>query len=46
VFNVWGTADFLFAFYQGLFEVRISPGGLGATFFIPTVAVSSCGRHV
>jgi hypothetical protein len=38
VSNVWGTADFLFAFYQGLFGVRISPGALGAAFFIPTVA--------
>lgn len=39
VFNVCGTADFLFAFYQGLFGVRIPPGALGAAFFIPTVAV-------
>jgi hypothetical protein len=39
LFNVWGTADFLFAFYQGLFGVRIDLSALGAAFFIPTVLV-------
>jgi hypothetical protein len=39
LFNVWGTADFLFAFYQGLVGVRFNVGLLGAAFFIPTVAV-------
>jgi hypothetical protein len=39
VFNLWGIADLLYAFYQGLIGVGIKPGQLGATFFIPTVAV-------
>jgi hypothetical protein len=39
VFNVWGTADLLNAFYEGLIGARISPGSLGAAFFIPTVIV-------
>lgn len=39
LFNVWGTADLLFAFYQGLFGVRLDPRALGAAFYIPTVVV-------
>ena len=39
VFNVWGTADLLNAFYQGQIGVGIEPGSLGAAFFIPTVVV-------
>jgi hypothetical protein len=39
VFNVWGTVDLLHAVYQGQIGVRIDPGSLGATFFIPTVVV-------
>jgi hypothetical protein len=39
VFNVWGAADLLNAFYEGLIRVRIGPGSLGAAFYIPTVAV-------
>ena len=39
LFNLWGTADLLYAFYQGLIGVRFNPGQLGAAFFIPTVAV-------
>lgn len=39
VFNVWGTLDLLFAFYQGEIGVRIEPGSLGAAYFIPTVVV-------
>jgi hypothetical protein len=39
VFNIWGSADLLFAFYQGLIGVRLTPGQLGATYFIPTVVV-------
>jgi len=39
VFNLWGTADLLHAFYQGQFGVGIDPGSLGAAFFIPTVVV-------
>ena len=39
LFNVWGTSDFLYAFYQGQFGVQIDPGALGAAFFIPTAVV-------
>jgi len=39
VFNVWGAADLLVAFYQGLLGVRIDPASLGAGYFIPTVVV-------
>jgi hypothetical protein len=28
VFNLWGSADLLFAFYQGMIGVRIRPGQL------------------
>ena len=35
--NLWGTIDFLYAFYQG--GAHIDPGMLGAAFFIPTVVV-------
>jgi hypothetical protein len=38
-FNLWGTADLLFALYQGEIGVRINPASLGATYFIPTVLV-------
>ncbi len=38
VFNIFGTADFLVAFFQG-FRNHIQPGHLGAVYFIPTVAV-------
>jgi hypothetical protein len=38
-FNLWGTADLLFAFYQGLIGVGVEPGLLGAMYFVPTVAV-------
>jgi hypothetical protein len=36
VFNFWGSADLLYAFYQGL---GLEPGQLGAAYFIPTVVV-------
>jgi len=39
VFNLWGSADLLNAFYQGLFGVGFKPGQLGAAYFIPTVVV-------
>ncbi len=39
VFNVWGAVDLLNAIYRGQVGVRIGPGSLGATFFIPTVVV-------
>jgi hypothetical protein len=39
VFNLWGSADLLYAFYQGLIGVGIQPGQLGAAYFIPTAVV-------
>ncbi|HEV2680855.1 MAG TPA: hypothetical protein VGV14_10185 [Rhodanobacter sp.] len=39
VFNLWGTADLLFAFYQGVIGVHIAPSALGAAFFLPTICV-------
>ena len=39
VFNLWGTLDLLHAIYQGQIGVGISPGSLGAAFYIPTVVV-------
>jgi len=38
VFNLWGTADLLYAFYRGN-AAGFEPGQLGATFFIPTFVV-------
>src|SRR5262249_33622367 len=38
VFNLWGSADLLYAFYQGN-SVGFAPGQLGAAFFFPTVVV-------
>jgi uncharacterized membrane protein len=38
LFNLWGAADFLFAFYQGG-HVGLQPGMLGAGFFIVTAFV-------
>jgi hypothetical protein len=38
LFNIWGLADFLFAFYQGR-RVGLQPGMLGAAFFIVTAVV-------
>lgn len=38
VFNVWGTADLLFAFYQGN-AISLDPTWLGAAFYIPTFVV-------
>jgi hypothetical protein len=40
VFNVWGAADLLFAFYSGP-HAQIQPGALGATFYLPTAIVPS-----
>ena len=39
LFNLWGTADLLHAYYQGRFGVGVEPGQLGAAYFIPTVVV-------
>jgi hypothetical protein len=36
LFNLWGTADLLLAYYHGMFGARIDPTALGAAFFIPT----------
>jgi hypothetical protein len=38
VFNTWGAADLLLAFYEGP-HLRIQPGDLGAAFFLPTAIV-------
>ncbi len=38
LFNIWGTADLLFAFYQGP-HARIIPEMLGAAFYLPTAIV-------
>lgn len=38
IFNIWGAADLLFGFYQGL-RVGLEPGMLGATFFMVTALV-------
>ena len=39
VFNIEGTADLLFAYYQGVVGAPQPPGSLGAAFFIPTLIV-------
>jgi len=38
IFNLWGSADLLNAFYQAN-SAGLRPGQLGATYFIPTVLV-------
>jgi hypothetical protein len=38
IFNVWGSADLLLAFYEGN-RVGLEPGQLGAGYFIITVLV-------
>jgi len=38
IFNLWGAADLLFAFYKGA-RIRLEPGSLGATFYIVTSIV-------
>ena len=38
LFNIWGTADLLDAFYQGN-AIGLIPGQLGAMYFIPTLVV-------
>jgi len=38
VFNLWGSADLLYAFYQGN-RVGLEPGQLGAAYFIVTILV-------
>jgi hypothetical protein len=38
LFNLWGSADLINAFYQAN-ATGLSPGQLGATYFIPTLVV-------
>jgi hypothetical protein len=38
IFNVWGLADLLFAYYEAA-HVQISPGSLGAGFYLVTAIV-------
>ncbi len=38
IFNIWGSADLLNAFYQANLS-GLAPGQFGAAFFIPTVIV-------
>jgi hypothetical protein len=38
IFNLWGSADLLHAFYQG-YASGLQPGDLGAGYFIPTFIV-------
>lgn len=38
MFNVLGSVDLLYAFYQGI-TIGLAPGHLGAAYFIPTVLV-------
>jgi hypothetical protein len=38
MFNLWGSADLLYAFYQGN-QIGLEPGQLGAAYFIVTVLV-------
>ena len=38
IFNLWGSADILNAFYQAN-HAGLAPGQLGATYFIPTLIV-------
>ena len=38
VFNMWGTADLLYAFYEGN-RLDLDPGQLGAAYFIVVVLV-------
>jgi hypothetical protein len=37
--SVVGTADLLYAYYDGLFSVGLAPGVLGAAVYIPTMIV-------
>ncbi len=38
IFNIWGAADLLFAFYKGQ-RVNLEPRSLGAGFYIVTAVV-------
>jgi hypothetical protein len=38
IWNLWGSADLLNAFYQGA-HIGLVPGQLGVTYFLPTLVV-------
>jgi hypothetical protein len=38
IFNLWGTIDLLYAYYNGIM-LEIEPGLFGAAFYIPTMIV-------
>jgi hypothetical protein len=38
IFNVWGTIDLLYAYYNGIM-LELEPGLFGAAFYIPTMIV-------
>ena len=38
IFNLWGTIDLLYAYYNGI-VLEIEPGLFGAAFYIPTMIV-------
>jgi hypothetical protein len=38
IFNVWGLADLLYAFYEAA-RVQLDPGALGAGFYVVTAIV-------
>src|SRR5262245_45815214 len=40
IFNIEGTVDLLFAYYQGLFGAPQPAGSLGAAFFVPPLLVT------
>jgi hypothetical protein len=37
--NIWGAADLLYAFYNGIVIVDLDARQLGAAFYIPTAIV-------
>jgi hypothetical protein len=39
VFNIWGSADLVNAFFQGQVRLHVAPGLWGAAFYIPTLVV-------
>ena len=39
VFNLWGTGDLLYAYYQGAVVAGLQAGQLGAMYFVPTALV-------
>ena len=38
LFNIWGSIDLLYAYYQGI-TLGIDPGEFGAAFYIPNMIV-------